>query len=126
MNNQGETSYVGDLHFLAVSMLKYHIKPLHVAVLTFICRNNECEASDLETAIGISKSLAFDVLGYLHKTGAVEYRYVKHADRQRVKVWVLTEDGKRTVREMEKFYRLYQARSIRHACFTAGKEVKRG
>lgn len=118
-----ETCFTGDLHFLAVAMMKFGIEISHIAVLTFICRNTGVEIADLVESTGMSKSRAYRVLDYLRDRGSVYWCYRKDDDRQAVKVWMLTEAGKRTVSEMERWYRGYQLRCIRHAKVSAGKEI---
>lgn len=118
-----QVNYAGDLHFLAVSMMRFRMEASHVAVLTFLFRNGATEAMELVEDTQLSKSSAFRLLHYLQDKGAVRHRYRKDADRQVVRLWELTEDGRRSVLEMERWYRRYQQRCIRHAMIQGGDMV---
>lgn len=118
-----EGELVHDLAFLCRVCVKQGVSVGQLAVMTSLFRLREAEAYELRHASGLSKSNLYRQLDYLESKDAVRVLWRKDRHRQRVKVWTLTESGKRTVREYERIYRLHCLQALHEVRVRYGKEA---
>lgn len=118
-NETGEL--VHDLYLVSYVCVMMQISVKQLCVLAYMFRNKTAEYQDLLSGTGISRSHLYRQLDYLVDHGELERRERKDADRAKVYVWSITEQGKRTILDYERLYRKHTQRVVRACGIACGE-----